>query len=249
MARRFTDKVVLITGGSRGIGAAIAKRFAQDGANIAISYISTPEKAEALAKEIKHEGVQIAIFKADQAHIHQIEDLVKAVVERFGRLDILVPNAGVYVEGNVDDPSIDMDALARQFAINVMGVDATVRMGVKLMKPGSRIVLIGSVNGERVPFSGQAYYSATKSALIGFTKGWARDLGPKNITVNLIQPGPISTDMTLEDASYSDALKRETALGRYGKPEEVAAAVAFLASAEASYITGSILNVDGGYNA
>lgn len=249
MARRFADKVALVTGGSRGIGAAIAKRLAQDGANIAISYVSSPEKAEALAKEIKHEGVQVATFKADQADMRQVEDLVKAVIERFGRLDILVPNAGIYIEAAVDDPSVDMNLLARQFAINVIGVDATVRTGVKFMKPGGRIVLIGSVNGERVPFTGQAYYSATKSALIGFTKGWARDLGSKNITVNLIQPGPISTDMTLEDASYFDALKGETALGRYGKPEEVAAAVAFLASAEASYITGSILDVDGGYNA
>jgi 3-oxoacyl-[acyl-carrier protein] reductase len=249
MARRFAGKVALVTGGSRGIGAAIAKRLAQDGADIAISYVSTPEKAFALAKDIKHEGVQVAIFQADQADVRQVEELIKAVIEKFGRIDILVNNAGVYVEANVDDPSANLDLIARQFAINVTGVDATVRATVKFMKPGGRIITIGSVNGERVPFSGQAYYSATKSALIGFTKGWARDLGPKNITVNLIQPGPILTDMTQDDTNYSDALKRETALGRYGKPEEVAAVVAFIASPEASYVTGSILDVDGGYNA
>lgn len=249
MARKFTGKVALVTGGSRGIGAAIAKRLAQDGAHIAISYLSSPEKAEALAKEIKHEGVQVAIFKADQADAHQAEELVNAVIEKFGRLDILVSNAGIYVGAAVDDPSIDTDSLVRLFAINVTGVDVNVRTAVKFMEPGGRIIIIGSVNGERVPFIGQAYYSATKSALIGFTKGWARDLGPKNITVNLIQPGPIITDMNPDDGSYSDVLRAETALGRFGKPEEVAAAVAFIASSEASYITGSILNVDGGYNA
>lgn len=249
MNHTFKGKVALVTGGSRGIGAAIAKRLAKDNATVAISYTSSPDKAEAVVAEIRRQGAQAAAFKADQADIHQVEEMVKAVVKQFGRLDILVNNAGVFVEGSVDDPSADIEALERLFAINVTGVVATVRAAVKFMPEGGRIILIGSVNGERVPLAGMADYSATKAALIGYSKGWARDLGPKNITVNIVQPGPIDTDMNPDQSDFANLIKPRLALGRYGKPEEVAAAVAFLASPEASYITSSILNVDGGMNA
>lgn len=249
MANKLSKKVALVTGGSRGIGAAIAKRLAQEGADVAISYSSSPEKANAVVDEMTHEGVRAAAFKADQADARQVEELVYKVVEQFGGLDILVNNAGVYVGGAIDDPQLDIEALLRQHAINVNAVVVAVRTAVKFMKQGSRIILIGSINGEKVPFAGAADYSATKSALLGYTRGWARDLGSKNITVNIVQPGPIDTDMNPETTDYAKIVLDSLAIKRYGKPAEVAAAVAFLASPEASYITSSILNVDGGFNA
>ncbi|MBA3723194.1 MAG: 3-oxoacyl-ACP reductase FabG [Parachlamydiaceae bacterium] len=249
MEKKLSNKVALVTGGSRGIGAAIAKRLAQDGADVAFSYSSSPEKAQIVVDEIKREGVRVEAFKADQADIHQVEELVKAVVKKFGRLDILINNAGVFVGGSVDDVSADIAAFTRQQMINVTSVAVAVRTAVKFMGEGSRIILIGSIYGEHVPYAGTADYSATKSALIGYAKGWARDLGPRNITVNIVQPGHIDTDMNPDNSEFSKLVKLQLALGRYGKPEDIAAAVAFLASPEASYITSSILNVDGGFNA
>ena len=249
MVRPFKGKVALVTGGSRGIGAAIAKRLAKEGADVAISYSSSSSKAEAIVEELKREGGRAAAFKADQGDSAQVETLINDTVKHFGRLDILINNAGVFVGGKIDDASVDIPALERQLAINVLGVVVAVRTAAKFISEGGRIISIGSVNGERMPYAGFADYAGTKAALIGYTKGWARDLGPKNITVNLIQPGPINTDMNPEDSDFADLLKSNLALGRYGKPEEVAAAVAFLASDEASFITGSTLNVDGGFNA
>lgn len=249
MTNKLKNKTALVTGGSRGIGAAIAKRLAHEGVNVALSYSSSPEKAEAVVQEIKREGGQAKAFKADQADVNQVEKLVNEVIKHFGHLDILVNNAGVWVGGAIDDPSLDIAAIERLHAINVTAVFAAVRTAVKFMKEGSRIILIGSINGQHVPLPGMADYSATKAALIGYTKGWARDLGPKNITVNLVQPGPIDTDMNPDSTDFAKVMKANLPLGRYGTPDEVAAAVSFLASPEASYITGSILTVDGGFNA
>jgi 3-oxoacyl-[acyl-carrier protein] reductase len=170
------------------------------------------------------------------------------VADRFGRLDILVNNAGVFVTGQVHDGAIDVAELERQFAVNVGGVVAAVRAAAPLMNDGGRIISIGSVLGEASPFPGIGDYSATKAAVIGYTRGWARDLGPKGITVNTVQPGPIDTDMNPDSGEFADAQRAATALGRYGKAEEVAAAVAFLASPGAAYITGTTLTVDGGFN-
>lgn len=242
-------KVALVTGGSRGIGAAIAKRLAKEGAIVAISYTSSPDKANLVIDEIKKNGGQAEAFKADQANAQQVEQLVDEIVKKYNRIDVLVNNAGIFAGGHIDDLSVDVNALEKMFAINVAGVVATARAAVKSMPSGGRIILIGSVNGERVPFAGAADYSATKAALLGYVKGWARDLGPKNITVNLVQPGPIDTDMNPDETDFAKLVKQSLPLGRYGKPEEVAAAVAFLASPEASYITSSVLNVDGGANA
>ena len=249
MSQRLTGKVALVTGGSRGIGAATARALAAEGANVAISYSASADKAEALVRDLEGTGVRAAAFKADQGDPAQVDALVKAVVKRFGRLDILVNNAGVFVAGAVDDPSSDVSKFERQFAINVGGVAAAVRAAAKVMGQGGRIISIGSILGAHVPFTGIADYSATKGAVALYTRGWARDLGPKGITVNTVQPGPIDTDMNPDSGDFAAVQKAGTALGRYGKPEEVAAAVVFLASPGASYITGTTLDVDGGLSA
>jgi 3-oxoacyl-[acyl-carrier protein] reductase len=248
-AKPLTGKVALVTGGSRGIGAAIAKELADQGADVAISYAASADKAETVAKELQSKGVRAASFKADQGDTKQVEDLVRKVAKEFGRLDILVNNAGVFAGGAINDPTADRAALERLFAVNVGGVTAAVRAAVPFMREGGRVITIGSVAGDTTPVAGFADYSATKAAVASYTRGWARDLGVKNITVNTVQPGPIDTDMAPKDGPLEELLRTGTALGRYGRPEEVAAAVAFLASPAAGYITGTTLNVDGGFNA
>lgn len=247
MEKRFNDKIALITGGSRGIGAAIAKRLAKEGCHVAISFAGSKDKAFSLVETLKKEGVQALALQADQASPTQVAALVQKVGEHFGRIDILVNNAGIYVGGAIDDPHLDLDAISRLMLVNVAGVFATTRAAMPFMKEGGRIITIGSINGERLTMSGGADYAATKAALIGYTHGWARDLGPRNITVNLVQPGPINTDMNPDNTEFAEMMKKNVALGRYGKPEEIATAVAFLASQDASYITGTTLTVDGGF--
>ena len=250
MAKTLTGKVALVTGGSRGIGAAIAKALADDGADVAISYSASPDKAKDVVNDLLAKGVRAHAFKADQANTKEVEVLVKSVVERFGHLDILVNNAGVFALGQVHDRANNLAELDHLFAVNVGGVAAAVRTAAPLMCEGGRIISIGSVVGDSTPWPGASDYSATKGAVAAYTRGWARDLGPKGITVNNVQPGPIDTDMNpAGNGDFASLQKTATALGRYGKPEEVAAAVAFLASPAAAYITGATLNVDGGFNA
>ncbi len=249
LAGKLAGKVALVTGGSRGMGAAIARALAADGADVAISYAASSDKAEAVLRELEGMGVRAAAFKADQADAAQVEILVKTVASHFSRLDILVNNAGVFVTGGVADAAANAAAFDRQFAINVGGVAAAVRAAAPLLSEGGRIISIGSGAASQSPWPGIADYSASKAAVAAYTRGWSRDLGPKGITVNVIEPGPIDTDMNPADGAFAEMQKAGTALGRYGHPEEIAATVAFLAGAGAAFITGATIAVDGGYNA
>ena len=213
MTKKLSGKVALVTGGSRGIGAASARALADEGADIAISYVASSAKAEAVVEELKSKGVRARAFKADQASESEVERLVRDVAKEFGRLDILVNNAGVATSAAVDDPNSDSAALARQDAINVHGVITAIRTASKLMGEGGRIVTIGSGIATRASFPGLADYAATKAAIIGYSKGAARDLGPRGITVNVLQPGSIDTDMNPKDGGdFAEAQRSQHAL-------------------------------------
>ncbi|WP_337268083.1 SDR family oxidoreductase [Oryzifoliimicrobium ureilyticus] len=245
----LAGKVALVTGGSRGIGAAIVRRLAREGADIVFSYSSSNRQAEILVREIEAVGARAVAIKADQALAAEVADLVTKAHAEFGRLDILVNSAGVFVTGMVGDSGADLAAFDRQIDINVKGVVAAVRAAVTLMSDGGRIVSIGTTGAVHIPFAGAADYVATKAAVAAYTRGWARDLGSRGITVNVIQPGAINTDMNPQDGPFAETLKGLAALGRYGQPDDIAAAVAFLVGPDAGYITGATLNVDGGQSA
>ena len=243
----LTSKVALVTGGSRGIGAAIAKRLATDGATVAITYAKDAESASAVVKAIESSGGKAIAIKADGGDSAAVRSAVEETVESFGQLDILVNNAGTAIPKPFDETSLeDMEHV---LDLNVRGVMVATQAALKHMKSGGRIIMIGSCVGERVIAPGLVAYSATKGAVKMFAQGLAREIGSRGITVNNIQPGPIDTDLNPAGGDWAVSQKAATALGRYGHVDEIAALVAFVAGPESTYITGANLTIDGGTNA
>lgn len=243
-------KVALVTGGSRGLGAAIATALADEGIDVAISYVASADKAAAVVQTLESRGVRAFAVKSDAADTAAAQPLVDAVVSHFGRLDILVNNAAVAAKGQlVDDPALDTAALDHQWQVNVMGPVATTRAAAPVLSDGGRIVFIGSRNGTMALVPGVADYSGSKAALIGYAKGIARDLGPRDITVNVVQPGVMPTDMMVEvlgGTQAPDELLDLHPIRRVATLDEVSALVCFLAGPNGGYITGGVIDVAGG---
>ena len=245
MSKKLTGKVALVTGGSRGIGAATALALAEDGADVVISYTAAADKAAEIVKKIEAKGVRGFAVKADQGIVAEAEGVVATTIAEFGKLDILINNAAVFVTGLMGG-DVDTAALQRQNKVNIDGVFATTRAAAKVLPDHGRIVTIGSGAGTRTGFPGAAQYSAIKAAVSAFSRVAARDLASRNITVNTVQAGFVDTDMNPENSDWAPAWIAMVPLGRYGRPEEIAAGVVFLAGPDASYITGTVLNIDGG---
>ncbi len=247
MSHLLKNKRALVTGGSRGIGAAIVKRLAREGADVAFTYVSKPDQAQETVKAAQALGVRATAIQADSSDADAVAAAVEQTVVEFGGIDILVNNAGIGVFGPLEETTLkDFD---RTFAVNVRAVFGAAKAAAKHMKEGGRIITIGSCNAERMPFAGGATYAMSKAALVGLVKGLARDLGPRGITVNNVQPGPVDTDMNPAEGEFAEMLKKLMALPRYGSTDEIAGMVAYLASPEAGFVTGASLTIDGGFTA
>jgi 3-oxoacyl-[acyl-carrier protein] reductase len=247
MSKKLEGKIALITGGSRGIGAAIAKRLAADGAKVAITYTKGAEAAASVVKAIERAGGKAIAIQADAADADAVAAAVEKTVETFGRLDVLVNNAGTAIPKTFEQTTLqEMD---RVLDINVRGVFVATQAALKHMNQGGRIIMIGSAVGERAVAPGLVPYAATKGAVKMFTQALSRELGSRGVTVNNVQPGPIDTDLNPASGDWAVPQKAATALDRYGRVDEIAAMVAFVAGPESSYITGANLTVDGGMNA
>lgn len=247
MSVTLKGKHALVTGGSRGIGAAIARRLAREGADVALTYVSSSGPADDVAKEIRKFGVRAMAIKADSADADAVTDCVAQAAREFGGIDILVNNAGVLALGSVAD--ISLEDFDRIYAVNVRAVFVATQAALRHMPDGGRIINIGSCNAERMPFPGGSAYAMSKAALVGLVKGAARDLGTRGITINNIQAGPVDTDMNPDNGEFAATLKGLMALPRYSRADEIAGMVAYLAGPEAGFITGASLAMDGGFTA
>ena len=245
--QKLAGKVAVVTGGSRGIGAAIAKRLATDGASVAITYTKGADAAASVIKEIERAGGKAIAIQADAADADAVKAAVEKTVATFGRLDVLVNNAGTAIPKMFEEATLE--EMDRVIDVNVRGVFVATQAALKHMRDGGRVITIGSAVGERVLTPGLVAYAATKGAVKIFTQGLAREVGSRGITVNNIQPGPIDTDLNPATGDWAVPQKAATALKRYGHVDDIAAMVAFVAGPEASYVTGANLTVDGGMNA
>jgi 3-oxoacyl-[acyl-carrier protein] reductase len=246
MHMSLAGRTALVTGGSRGIGAAIARRLAAEGAAVAITYAGNTAAADASVAAIKSAGGTAFAFQADAANANSQRNGVEQAAAALGGIDILVHNAGVAEFSTLAEDTDE--TYERQFGVNVKGLHVGTRAALPHLRDGGRIILIGSISGE-MAFPATAVYSATKAAVAALARGWAKELAPRNILVNTVQPGPIDTDMNPADSEFAGQVLQAIPLGRYGKVEEIAGAVAFLAGPDASYITGTTLNIDGGATA
>ncbi|WP_027965710.1 3-oxoacyl-ACP reductase family protein [Halomonas halocynthiae] len=247
MKHQFKGKRVLVTGGSRGIGAAIVTRFAQGGADVALTYSNSAKRAEDMVELAKNLGVKAIAIQADSADANAVIAAVEHTVSELGGIDILVNNAGVALMAPLEE--FTLEDFDKTLAVNVRAVFVATQAASKYMQQGGRIINIGSTNAERMPVAGGGVYAMSKSALQGLVKGLARDLGPRGITINNVQPGPVNTEMNPESSEFAETLKGFMALSRYGTVEEIASMVAYLASTEAGYVTGASLMADGGFSA
>ncbi|WP_025860239.1 SDR family oxidoreductase [Acetobacter papayae] len=243
----MTHRVALVTGGSRGIGAAIAERLAADGYDIAISYSSNATAAEQVVEKIRAQGRKALAIKANGASVEGNREVIAETIVVFGRIDVLVCNAGTFFSGPIDEMSVSQ--IEHILNLNVRASMIETMEATKYMTTGGRIIYIGSAFGARAPFPGISLYAATKAALRGFAKGVARDLGPRGITANVVEPGPIDTDLNPDSGEVAALIRSFVATGAYGKAHDIADMVSFLASPQASYITGAALPVDGGLEA
>jgi 3-oxoacyl-[acyl-carrier protein] reductase len=241
----LTGRRALVTGGSRGIGAEIVRRLAADGAAVAFTYGASAVEAEKLAAEIAADGGTTVALRADSADPGQVASSVDQAVSKLGGLDVLVNNAGVAYIGDIE--SFPLEEFDRLVAINVRAMFVATQRAVPHLGDGGRIINIGSINADRVPGPGLFVYSMTKAAVAGLTRGLARELGPRGITVNNVQPGPIATDMNPEEGEFADSARPLLAVGHYGHTRDVASVVSYLAGPESGYVTGANWNVDGGF--
>ena len=244
MEQKLAGKSALVTGASRGIGAVIAKRLAADGAAVTLTYVGSPEAAEAVARDIAQAGGQARAIQADAREIGSGAAAVADTVTHHGALDILISNAGINISKPIE--SLDIEDYSAVFDVNVRANFEIIKSAAAVMSPGSRIVAITATIADDYFAPGLALYGASKAAVNGFVQGWARDLGPKGITINAIVPGPVDTDMNPDQTDLATFIKGKVALERYGQPEEIAALASFLVGPEAGFITGARMIIDGG---
>ena len=244
-SKKLEGKVALVTGGSRGIGAAIAKRLASDGAAVALTYSNAQQSAEEVVRSIESADGRALAIQADNVDANAVKRTVNETVKSLGGLDVLVSNAGIAIFKPLEE--LSLDDFDRIVAVNIRAVFIAAQEAARHMKEGGRIITIGSINADRMPIAGGSIYGMSKAAIAGLTRGLARDLAPRGITVNVVQPGPVDTDMNPATGPFAETLTAYLAIKRYGQSDEIAAMVSYLASAESAYVTGTALTIDGGF--